>query len=95
MCNKVPPDIPVKYVLVDPLLGRKEIMEAGDMGEVQAGDLLRSGIIPTLKWGRVKKVRASDFNKLINQAIEEGMDLLEYIQSQLPQKKSKKPVSGE
>lgn len=94
MCNKVPPDIPVKYVLVDPLLGRKEIMEAGDMGEVQAGDLLRSGVIPTLKWGRVKKVRASDFNKLINQAIEEGVDLLEFIQSRIPSKADRKHTGG-
>ncbi len=95
MSNKAPPDTPVRYVLVDPLLGRKEIMEAGDMGEVEAGDLLRSGLIPTLKWGRTRKVRASDFNQLVNQAIEEGVDLLEFIRSQLPKKKPKRNVSGE
>lgn len=94
MEDKKIPDTPVKYVLVDPLLGRKEIQEAGNIGEVQAGDLLRSGVIPTLKWGRVKKVRASDFNKLINQAIEEGVDLLEFIQSRIPSKADRKHTGG-
>lgn len=94
MSNKAPPDTPVRYVLVDPLLGRKEIMKAGNMGEVEAGNLLRSGLIPTLKWGQVRKVRASDFNQLINQAIEEGVNLLELIRSQLPKKKSKESNSS-
>lgn len=80
------PDTPVRYILADPLMGRKEIQEAAGIGAVEASYLLRSGIVPTLKWGRVRKIKASDFNKLVDQAIEEGIDLLELIRSRLPQK---------
>ena len=80
------PDTPVRYILADPLMGRKEIQEAAGIGAVEASYLLRSGIVPTLKWGRVRKIKASDFNKLVDQAIEEGIDLLELIRSRLPSK---------
>ena len=90
-------DTPVKYVLADPLMGRKEIQEAAGIGAVEASYLLRSGIVPTLRWGRVRKIKASDFNKLVDQSIEEGVDLLELIRSRLPAKKrlDKKSIPAE
>ena len=74
------------------LMGRKAIQKAMDIGPVEASHLINSGLLPTLQWGKVKKVKADDFNNLINQSIEEGTDLLALIRSHHAQKKSGREI---
>lgn len=77
----IAPKETLECIKVDKLMGNKEIREATGFNANDASQLLNSGLIPTLKWGRVKKVRVSDFNAFIGKVIQEGADLREMLGS--------------
>lgn len=80
--SKTKPNAPeeaLESIKVDKFMGSKDIREATGFNANDVAKLLNSGLIPTLKWGTVKKIRVSDFNAFFDRVIREGTDLREML----------------
>lgn len=71
---------PLKVVHVDGLLGRRELAKILDVGVNSIDLLMSTGVLPVLRWGKIRKVRVFTLNRVLEEAEEKGINLLDEAQ---------------
>lgn len=74
---ELPEEAPLKAIQVDGLLGLKDLKKILNTGPNEVALMMDTGVIPFLKWGTIRKVRVFTLNKVLADAEEKGINLLE------------------